>query len=122
LLVPDNDHYFHADGISLEEARVNGKPTVIMYDANVNPFWEEARNLKSQGRFREAREGYRQAWNFNPYDARRRIIGLEWAEILEDLGEHQEADRLRGLVRGLEAAKVNCQTRQENLSSSRQGA
>jgi len=95
LLVPDTDHYFHEDGISLEQVRVNGKLLTIMDDSNVNPFWEEARRLKNQGHFQEARESYRQAWNFNPYDVRRRVIGLEWAEVIENLGEHHEAAELR---------------------------
>ena len=94
LLVPDSEYYFQEDGISLELRRVNTKLVATMYDSNPNPFWEEARSLKSQGRFREAQESYRQAWNFNPYDARRRTIGLEWAEVLEGLGEHQEATEL----------------------------
>ena len=75
--------------------RVNGKLLTIMDDSNVNPFWEEARRLKNQGQFQEARESYRQAWDFNPYDVRRRAIGLEWAAVLENLGEHHEAAELR---------------------------
>lgn len=95
LLVPDADHYFHEDGISLKAAKVNGEQAVIIYDGNINPFWEGARSFKNQGRFREAAESYRQAWNFNPYDMRRRDIGLEWAEVLETLGEHHTAAELR---------------------------
>jgi GT2 family glycosyltransferase len=90
-LVPDAEHYFHEDGISLERVKVKGELVAIMHDRNVNPFWDEARRLKNQGRLQEARDKYRQAWNFNPYDVRRRAIGLEWAEVLERLGERQEA-------------------------------
>jgi hypothetical protein len=75
--------------------KVNGKLLAVMDDSNVNPFWEDARRLKDRGHFQEARESYRQAWNFNPYDVRRRAIGLEWAEVLENLGEHHEAAELR---------------------------
>jgi GT2 family glycosyltransferase/glycosyltransferase involved in cell wall biosynthesis len=117
-LVPDFDHYYREDGISLEVLRVNARFKVTMHDSNPNPFWEEARSLENQGRLREAREYYRQAWNFNPYDARRRAIGVEWAEILAGLGEEQEADRLRQQIGVLPPDTP----RQDALSSSRQGA
>jgi len=98
-LVPDSDHYFHEDGIFLEHLREHGQVLAIMHDSNDNPFWEEARRLKKQGRGQEARECYRQAWNFNPYDVRRQAILQEWVEVLEILGEQDEAAKLRGHMR-----------------------
>ena len=104
-LVPDADHYYHEDGISLELLKEHGEVLTIMHDSNNNPFWEEARNFKKQGRFQEARECYRQAWNFNPYDMRRRDIVQEWVELLEILGEQHEATKLRGYMRKIAPLK-----------------
>lgn len=97
-LTPDEEEYYRQDGIILNVWRRREEFFLVMYDSNENPFWREASRLRKLGALQEARAAYLAALKFNPYDSRKWIIGAELVDLLEEMGEGQEADFFRRIL------------------------
>jgi len=83
-LIQDDLKYYQEDGLRLEWVEEKGREgRAVLYDANPNPFWEEARALAAEGRIGEALSRYELALRFNPFDPRNRSLTAEMEAVRE---------------------------------------
>lgn len=93
-VVSDEAAFYARDGIRLEiKENKDHKKTCLMHDDNLNPFWNQARDLVSGHDNSRAIEMYVRALQFNPYSLTNFSIVEELADLLCREGRFEDAQK-----------------------------